>query len=1524
MTAEIITQWKRLQKRAHMTTAIITQWRRLFLHPRQRVNEQLADGTMPDRGLSESPVFLDQHLAGEKTLVLRMIDGDGLVRFGALDFDAATPEAWAAVCRARGELAGLGLPALVAASGGKGYHLLVPFAEPLPAAQVRAFMRALKAETCSGLPAKAVEIRPDAEKDDGSAAGNIRLMPALHQKARRWGAFVDVEALDGQPEPGLAARPDLDAQARLLAAVVPATPAQFDNADATLISRGVWPEASRNDPPMHPDLGKLAEGEHPECIAALLRDGVPVGMQYDTGNLNLAAYCSSRGLDREAAQDLARRMAEATSPDHPTTKGLEERARNFRSNKNARAFACNYARHTRAWAEAFGGVFACTYCPARPDMTAEREKTSGATGKAQEGGSEDFGSGTASPGEEAPRASAGPLLPEAVALDLLAHVWASKTPLPDLSRVWPGPYVAMAAAVSGASPNRAGFFIELEKRISEIPEAARDTARRGAERFLDKLEARIKAFDGEPSALEEAGVAALAMARQLDARARIAELVATETSRPSDVPAALVAQRILEAANSVLQDAGTSGPLASRREQLFAELAKRDLPIVPTPFARLNDIMGGGLRGGRLYALLAPPKAGKTTLAAQLLDHAAREGFPALYLGFEMAEEQMITAALARATGINSKLIESRNLTRDQSQAVAKALDEYLAREGKLLEIREAGLATTISDAAAWASRVKAQHPGKVPIVVIDYLQLARLGVKEIDNHPSETKRVSAIAVACKDLARATGAVVVALSSVTKAAETAAKTEGELDVTAARDSLAIIHAADGILALQTAMVRVVKTKDEEEMVSPWEFARWRAEKQGDPDAALLERSLQKARSYFPNRQYHARLDILRNRGETGEVYLYFEKPLHRMMQADLFPVAAQENNGGQFNHGDVFADFVKADFINTEEPKPAPATPYRLVTDYAEASSALAEIARKGQRVGLDIETTGLDPHTSRARLLQIAAPGEPVLIVDLDKAGGLPALVGHLQGLPFVAHNATFEMGFLVKAGLLTDTKGPLPIDCTMLAAHVAGCESGGLSLKAVAKRFLDIDLDKEAQASDWSAPELTPEQLAYAARDAAILLELWPKIWAEVETRDGIRIYEIVKSAQVPIVKMALAGIYFDAAEQRVLLDKLQAERDQLSGGLKAAMAGREASGNDLQAWLEEALGGPGSTKHKAWPKTATGKLQTGEDALKRNLALLPIEAEKAVSGLLLPFKKVEKQLTAFGSSLSSHLNPATGRLHPRIHLTGTVTGRMSSSQPNIQQIPRDATFRALFKAPEGRRLVLADFGAMELRVAAQIAGEQKLIQAFRDGVDPHKLTASLILSKPVAEISKEERQLAKAVNFGLLYGQGAKGLAAYAASTYGVEMSEDAAGKHRKAWFAAYPAFEAWHAKLARDAKRALEVRTPAGRLRRWPHADKDKLGGFRVTEAYNTPVQGGAAEAMLAAMTRMAQLIDAIGYDVQMIATVHDELILEAPEDAAADVKVHLEQAMQDGFLEIFPNAPTTGLVEARIARTWAEK
>src|SRR4051794_18369785 len=133
-----------------------------------------------------------------------------------------------------------------------------------------------------------------------------------------------------------------------------------------------------------------------------------------------------------------------------------------------------------------------------------------------------------------------------------------------------------------------------------------------------------------------------------------------------------------------------------------------------------------------------------------------------------------------------------------------------------------------------------------------------------------------------------------------------------------------------------------------------------------------------------------------------------------------------------------------------------------------------------------------------------------------------------------------------------------------------------------------------------------------------------------------------------------------------------------------------------------------------------------------------------------------------------MEKHLHPVTGRIHPSFNLAGTVTGRMSSSEPNMQQVPREREFRRLFKAPPGRAFVIADYSQMELRVAAIIAGEEALLEAYRGGKDTHRLPAGMLLAKPAGDVTKEERQLAKAVNFGLLYGQGAKGLQDYAASS------------------------------------------------------------------------------------------------------------------------------------------------------------
>ena len=589
---------------------------------------------------------------------------------------------------------------------------------------------------------------------------------------------------------------------------------------------------------------------------------------------------------------------------------------------------------------------------------------------------------------------------------------------------------------------------------------------------------------------------------------------------------------------------------------------------------------------------------------------------------------------------------------------------------------------------------------------------------------------------------------------------------------------------------------------------------------------------------------------------------------------------------------------------------------YHVVSNPDEARAAVADIAQRGVPVGLDLETTGLDPLTAEPRLLQLAPADGPVVIVDLAEAGGLDALRDVLPGVRGIAHNATFDMSFLYQAGVR------LSAECTLLASHVltGQCEK----LSELAKRHLGIVLDKTEQVSDWSG-ELREEQLRYAAADAAAVLRLDGVLQAELTACGSTKAYELMRDAQPAIVVMQAAGMPFDAAAQAELMTKLEAERARLGPALMEALAGRNPnSGEQLAEWLGWLLGGKGSSAYAAWPKTGKGRLATGAEDLRRVAAALPNDKARVITELLLPFKVVEKQLSTYGVGLAKHIHPLTGRIHARFSLAGTVTGRMSSASPNMQNIPCDPAFRGLFRAPAGRVFVIADYSQMELRVAAILAGEERLLQAYREGRDTHALTAAMLLGKRAEEVTKRERQLAKAVNFGLLYGQGTKGLQAYAASNYGVEISLAEAGAYRGAWFDAYPAFRRWHRAIERDARRSLSVRTPAGRVRRWSSLDPKAKSGFKVTEAYNTPVQGGAAEAMLAALGHLTRRLDTAGLNATPLAVVHDEVIVEASEADAPEAARILEESMVAGMLDVFPDASTTGLVEAHIGKSWADK
>jgi DNA polymerase-1 len=567
--------------------------------------------------------------------------------------------------------------------------------------------------------------------------------------------------------------------------------------------------------------------------------------------------------------------------------------------------------------------------------------------------------------------------------------------------------------------------------------------------------------------------------------------------------------------------------------------------------------------------------------------------------------------------------------------------------------------------------------------------------------------------------------------------------------------------------------------------------------------------------------------------------------------------------------------------------------PYRLILKSAEAAAAIAAIP-DGATVALDTETSGLGV-TDRVRLLQLYDGTSPVVIIDWFKASVDQGLLEKLvQRATVVAHNAVFDAGML---------RLSTPLECTMLLSHAITGRSEKLAVLAL--RHLDRVLPKEAQTADWTMP-LTASMLGYATKDAVAVFDLWPVLRLEAERSEALDVYRLMQRAQPAIVEMQLRGVPFDRARHAAIVATALERKDELEGTITENGIGNPRSSPQIANWLERFV--PAD-----WPLTPSGRISTAAAVLRSRLQDVAEDARAAVAGLL-EYREKAVLTTTHGTKLAEHVRPS-GRIHPHLHIGGTVTGRMSCSEPNLQNIPRDPEFRACFRAPEGRRIVAGDFGQIELRVAAIIAREDRMLDAFESGEDVHRLTASKLLGRPSADVTKDERQLAKAVNFGLLYGQSARGLSRYAAANYGVAMSVSQAEYFRNGWFTANPKIAAWQRHQRDRVGRTKRAHTPAGRVR--------DLAGYEFwyTRALNTPIQGGAAEVMLAALGRLPEALD--GLDAFPILVIHDEILLEAAITDAAEAFRRLESAMVAGYREVFPEGPTTGLVESGIGMTWAE-
>lgn len=554
------------------------------------------------------------------------------------------------------------------------------------------------------------------------------------------------------------------------------------------------------------------------------------------------------------------------------------------------------------------------------------------------------------------------------------------------------------------------------------------------------------------------------------------------------------------------------------------------------------------------------------------------------------------------------------------------------------------------------------------------------------------------------------------------------------------------------------------------------------------------------------------------------------------------------------------------------------------------------------------IDKAGLSPHLSKVRLLQIGNE-DNVCVFDLNwfPEESLKMFVPFLSSKRFVAHYAIFDLQRFMQWGVKD-----MNLHCTLIMAkllyHAILPDDTGISvsLDSLCKELLNFELPKMCQASDWSEPDLTFEQIEYAAMDVITCLKIADKLAEGIHKYGLGRIYYLSKDAQHPIAEMQLNGFKLNAETYRELIPKWISELVPAKKKVQTITGIQSLTAPKLGLWLEKNLD---PETMAIWPRTDSGKMSTSADTL----------ADFSYHEIVKPFSEYQKRATlcsTFGQKLINQINPKTGRLHASYKLLGARTGRLSCSEPNLQNLPRDTEVRKQFIAEPGHVFLCADYSQIELRIAAEVSQDRQMINAYKNGTDLHRLTASRVLNKPFEAVTKKERQIGKALGLGLLYGLGARKFSHYVKKGYskdGVSVSEEEAFDYIEKYRETYSGLRDWQLKQAERCKASLKAKTPCGKIRKL--SELNYYGG-----GLNVPIQGAAAEVMLYALVKLEKAFRGKG---QLVNCVHDEVLIEVPEDKATDeYKALMEQCMVDAYLEVFPDGVTNGLVDAAYGTNWA--
>jgi len=589
----------------------------------------------------------------------------------------------------------------------------------------------------------------------------------------------------------------------------------------------------------------------------------------------------------------------------------------------------------------------------------------------------------------------------------------------------------------------------------------------------------------------------------------------------------------------------------------------------------------------------------------------------------------------------------------------------------------------------------------------------------------------------------------------------------------------------------------------------------------------------------------------------------------------------------------------------------------------AESLEKLKNTLASAPQIAFDTETTSTD---------QMAADLVGISLA-ISEEGGYYIPVGHLRGdqlelqevldalhgpmtdpdIPKIGHNIKYDYVMLARSGLHVH---PLSFD-SMIAEWVVSPASRNLGLKKLAWVRLNRSMQEIESLIGKGRSQITMAEVAiedaarYAVEDAVMVVMLKPILEHDLKEAKSRELFQDLEMPLIPILAgMEMEGIGLDTSFLAEMSVRLEADLETLEKKIFQSV-GHEFNLNSPKQLSEALFKTLALTPPDRGSKTASGYYSTSADVLEY------LRNQHEVPSWVLEYREYTKLKSTYVDALQTQVNPHTGRVHTSYNQTGSVTGRIASTDPNLQNIPIRTELgrqvRKAFVAAPGRTLVAVDYSQIELRVAAHMAGDESMLAAFREGKDIHLTTAAAILDIPLEEVTSQQRRDAKAINFGLIYGMSAFGL------TQTTDLTLAEAEVFVETYFQRFPGIKSYLDQIRDQAREIGYVETLLGRRRYFPQLATTTNQNIRrreEREAINAPIQGTAADIMKLAMIAVSKGLKSSSLGAKILLQVHDELVLEVPEEEVEQTIKLVKSAMEEVYsLQI----PLT--TEAQFGRDW---